>query len=212
MPPPARRSPMPVVSVAHSPTPSAVRMAARCAGAGRNAAAACASWCPVNRIFVRGMPRCDEMMPRTQTFSPERVLDRVRKRSPRARKRAQRAGEDPLELQHAALVEDHRVEIRRARARLIEAPLDGAQRKARVVLAPRQPLLLHRRDRHAVDDERGGRVVVVRGDAENLHVRYWLVGESSRRAGNRLPAGGSRRSARLASHANGGSSDEVDAA
>ena len=66
--------PMPAVSVAHSPTPSAVRIAARRVGAVRNAAAACDSWCPVNRIFLRGTPRCDEMMPRTQTFSPSEFL------------------------------------------------------------------------------------------------------------------------------------------
>ena len=56
----------------------------------------------------------------------ERVLDRVRKRSPRARERAQRAGQDPLELQHAALVEHDRVEIGRLEPGAIEAPLDGA--------------------------------------------------------------------------------------
>ena len=67
---PARRSPWPAVSVAHSPTPSAVRMAARRDGDVRNAAAAWASWCPVKRIFLRSTPRCDAMMPRTQTFSP----------------------------------------------------------------------------------------------------------------------------------------------
>ncbi len=45
-------------------------MAARRLGDVRNAAAACDSWCPVKRIFLRGTPRWDEMMPRTQTFSP----------------------------------------------------------------------------------------------------------------------------------------------
>ena len=38
--PSGRRSPCPTVSVAHSPTPSAVRIAARLVGAVRNAAAA----------------------------------------------------------------------------------------------------------------------------------------------------------------------------
>ena len=42
--PPACRSPSPAVSVAHSPTPSAVRIAERRVGAVRNAAAACAWW------------------------------------------------------------------------------------------------------------------------------------------------------------------------
>jgi hypothetical protein len=38
---PGHRSPWPTVSVAHSPTPSAVRIAARLVGAVRNPAAAC---------------------------------------------------------------------------------------------------------------------------------------------------------------------------
>ena len=38
-----RRAPWPAVSVAHSPTPSAVRIAARSVGAVRKAAAACAA-------------------------------------------------------------------------------------------------------------------------------------------------------------------------
>ena len=41
VPPSGRRSPRPTVSVAHSPTPSAVKIAARRVGAVRNAAAAC---------------------------------------------------------------------------------------------------------------------------------------------------------------------------
>src|SRR5258706_3784455 len=72
--PPDCRSPWPTVRVAHSPTPSAVRIAARGVGAVRKAAAACAWWCPVNRIFELGTPRCDAMMPRTHTFSPSELL------------------------------------------------------------------------------------------------------------------------------------------
>ena len=70
----ARRSPCPTVSVAHSPTPSAVKIAARRVGAVRKAAAACDAWCPVNKTFRRGTPRSEEMMPRTQTFSPSEFL------------------------------------------------------------------------------------------------------------------------------------------
>src|SRR5207247_7030074 len=73
------------------------------------------------------------------------------------------------ELQHAALVEDHRIEIRRIEPRVIQAPLDRADRKPGVVLPPRQPLFLNRADRHAVDDERGGGIVIAGGDAENVH-------------------------------------------
>jgi hypothetical protein len=72
--PPGCRAPWPNVSVAHSPTPSAVRIAARRVGAVTNAPAACAWWWLVNRIFERRTPRCDEMMPRTRTFSPSEFL------------------------------------------------------------------------------------------------------------------------------------------
>ena len=92
----------------------------------------------------------------------ERALHRLRKRSPRTGKGAQRAGENPLELQHAAFVKHHRVEIRRIEAGVIEAPLDRREGKGGVVLPPRQALFLHGADRHAVDNERRRRIVVVR--------------------------------------------------
>src|SRR4029079_9672754 len=67
---------------------------------------------------------------------------------------------------------------------LIEAPLDGSEWKAGVVLAARQTLFLYGTDGHAVDDECGGRVVVVRGDAENLHVStgWWASRRRARSA------------------------------
>ena len=64
------------------------------------------------------------MMPRTQTFSPSEFLIACGKRPPRAGERPQRAGQDPLELQHAALVEDDRVEVRRLEPGVIQAPFD----------------------------------------------------------------------------------------
>ena len=51
-------------------------------------------------------------------------------------KRPQRTGEDAIELQHAPLVEDHRVEVAWIEARMIQTPFDGAKRKRRVVLPP----------------------------------------------------------------------------
>src|SRR5262249_31937306 len=84
------------------------------------------------------------------------------------------ARENPRELQHAAFVEHDRVEIFGLDPAVLQAPLDRAKRKARVVLAPRQPLFLYRRDRHAVDDKRRGGVVVVRRDAKDLHVSTGL--------------------------------------
>jgi hypothetical protein len=66
----------------------------------------------------------------------ERVLHRLRERAPRARERTQRTHQDPLELQHRALIEDHRVERLRLEAGLPEAPLDRRQRERGVALAP----------------------------------------------------------------------------
>src|SRR3954468_20652668 len=83
----------------------------------------------------------------------ERVLDRVREGAPRARKAAQRAREDPLELLHAAFVEDDRVEVGWIDAGRVETPFDGARRERGVVLAARQPLLLDGGHGHAIDDE-----------------------------------------------------------
>ena len=85
---------------------------------------------------------------------PERALDGVRKGPPGVRERPERAGEDPLELQHTALIKDHRVEILRLEPGVIQAPFSRPGRKRGVVLAPRQALFLYGADRHAIDDER----------------------------------------------------------
>src|SRR4051812_48480929 len=74
----------------------------------------------------------------------ERVLDRMWKRFPRPGKRPQRACEDPLELQHAAFVEDDGVEIGCLESAVIQAPLDGRQRESGIVLPARETLFLHR--------------------------------------------------------------------
>ena len=92
------------------------------------------------------LPAIDAEVRRDDAAHPdlfaERVLHRMRKRSPRARECPQRAREDPLELQHAALVEDDRIEIAGVELRVVQAPLDRVQREARVVLPPRQALFL----------------------------------------------------------------------
>src|ERR1700680_1808355 len=100
----------------------------------------------------------------------ERALDGVRKRLPGAGEGPQRAGEDPLEFQHAAFVENDRVEILRIEPGVGQAPFNRRRWKGGVVLAPRQALFLYGTDRHAIDDERGRRIVVVRGYPEDLHL------------------------------------------
>jgi hypothetical protein len=79
-------------------------------------------------------------------FFAERVLHSGRERSPGARECPQRAGQDPFELLHAALVEDHGVEVRRIEPGLIEAPFDRPDWKARAILSARQALFLNGAD------------------------------------------------------------------
>ena len=144
-------------------------------------------------------PRGDD--PLDPEFAAQRVLHRARKAAPGAREPAQGHRQDPIELEHRLFVEDHCIELLGLDARLLEAPFDGAEREPGVVLAAREALFLHRADRHAVDQHRGRRVVVVRGDAEDAH-QYWLFMGVGRRAAAK-PCG-SDRAARLASTANGG--------
>ena len=98
-------------------------------------------------------------------FLAEGILDGRRKGPPRVRELAQGAGQNALELQHAAFVEDDGVEIRRGQAGVIQAPFDGSGRKGAVVLLSRQPFLLDGADRHAIDQQRRRRIVVMRGKA-----------------------------------------------
>src|SRR5438067_1224121 len=130
------------------------------------------------------------------------ALHRARKAAPGPREPAERHREDPPELQHRLFVEDDRVEIGRLDSAPFEAPLDGGERKRRVVLPARKALLLHGANGNAVDDQRGRRVVVVRRDPQDAH-QYWLENAAERRAG--MNPSGSRRAARRASNANGGS-------
>src|SRR5437660_625526 len=94
----------------------------------------------------------------------------MRKRTPRVRKRAQRARQDPLELQHAALVEHDGIEIGWVELRVLEAPLDRAEWKTGIILPTREALFLYGAYRHPIDDECGCRIVIVGRDAEDLHV------------------------------------------
>src|SRR5450432_1015841 len=54
----------------------------------------------------------------------QRVLHRLRKGAPGSRERAQRAGEDAIELQHWTLVENHRVQFLRLKAAVPQTALD----------------------------------------------------------------------------------------
>ena len=127
-------------------------------------------------------------MPRTQTFSPEGVLHRVRERSPRPRKRAQRARQDAVEFQHAA--------VRRRRPRPARpARAAACSRHHSIAVIGNAASFLRRDSRSSCTAQTGrpsttsaaGGVVIVRGDAENLHVSTGSAARS-RRARDRDPA------------------------
>jgi hypothetical protein len=83
--------------------------------------------------------------------------------------------EHALELGERLFVEGDGVEVAGLKAGVLQAGEGGGERQAGVVLDPRQPLLLDRGDDLAVDHERRGGVVVVRGDAEDAgHITYLL--------------------------------------
>ena len=85
-----------------------------------------------------------------------------------ARRERQIRLEQALELQERLVVEGDMVEIAGRQAGFLEAVAHGVLGKTIVVLLARETLFLRGRDDLAVHHEGGGRVVVVRGDAENL--------------------------------------------
>src|SRR5437868_11598733 len=153
------------------------------------------------------LPRRDSQLRGDDSLDPqllaEKVAHRLREAARGAREPAQRHREDALELEHRLLVEDDGVEVLRFELPFVQAEVDGGDGKRGVVLAPGQPLLLHRTDRNAVDHERRGRVVVMRRDAEDAH-QYWLLASGSAR--DAAKPGGSRRAARRARKTKGGKS------
>ncbi len=129
---------------------------------------------------------------------PQHILHRLGITAPRSGPALEHAGQHAIEFERRFLVEDHRVEIVGRQARAIEAPFDRGQREACVILVPRQPLFLHRRDGYAIDHQRGGAVVIMAGDAEDPHRGFSAPATSQ-------PSFSFRR-VRCASQAKGGSS------
>src|SRR5581483_6771890 len=91
----------------------------------------------------------------------------VQKASQAARRGGQVAGQQALEFEHRLLVEDDMIDVVDSHARIIEAPADGVMRERRVALDAGKALFLGGIDDLAVVDERGGRIVIEGGDAED---------------------------------------------
>ena len=76
--------------------------------------------------------------------------------------------EDPLELEQRLVVEADVREIADRNGARREAVADCMDRKRRIPLFPRKPLLLGRRHDLAVAQQAGGAVVIERGDAKDV--------------------------------------------
>jgi hypothetical protein len=72
-------------------------------------------------------------------LAPEPFRDRVLERIPALRREAEVRGNETLELQQRLLVEDDRVEVLELEVGVLEAPLRGVVRKARILLLAREP-------------------------------------------------------------------------
>ncbi len=79
--------------------------------------------------------------------------------------------EQALEFEQRLVVENDVIDVFEADAGFAQTVLDGAARKAGVVLAAREALLLGGGRDPAVDDQCRSTVVIEGGDAENAHVR-----------------------------------------
>ncbi len=88
--------------------------------------------------------------------------------APKPARRVRQIGLDqPLELGQRLVVERDVVEVQGIQAPLFQAVGDRLPRHRGIVLLPREPLLLRRGHDPAVDDQRGGAVVVEGRDSED---------------------------------------------
>jgi hypothetical protein len=90
--------------------------------------------------------------------NPDR--DRGRERAISVRRKPDIGLQQPLELEERFLVEHHIVDLFERNCRFSQAIGDRVPRKARVLLLACEPLLLGRRYNAAIDQERGGAIVV----------------------------------------------------
>src|SRR5690606_38067052 len=97
-------------------------------------------------------------LPRQVEFLVNPAGQRRGERSEYARRVLEIRFEKAFELQQRLVVETDVVQLLRREPRFLEAVVDGVGGKTRVVLLPREPLLLRRGGDPAVDDQRGGRV------------------------------------------------------
>ncbi len=127
--------------MAHSPTPSTVNTAAEEKGLGKNADAACDSWCSANRM---GLPAATS---RAMTAGhPEFLCNPQRHRhdvgAQAARGEREVRFEDAVELEQGLVVKGDRIELVGAEASLFQAELNRPLGEGGVVALAGEALLL----------------------------------------------------------------------
>src|SRR6266550_5968393 len=96
--------------------------------------------------------------------------------------------EQPLELEIRFLVKNDEVDVFDLRSRKLQAEGDSRGGKSRVMPSPAEALFLRRCDDPPVLDQRGGAVMIERGNTKDFHpVRISIGGEASLRAGSAPP-------------------------
>jgi hypothetical protein len=81
----------------------------------------------------------------------------------------QRGLQDPLELQQRFLIEDQVIQILTAESGKVQTEIDGVLRKAVVMLLAGEAFFFGGRHQLAIYQQGRGCVVVIAGDAQDVH-------------------------------------------
>jgi hypothetical protein len=101
-------------------------------------------------------------------FPSQPVGNHFRESPPSARRHRQIRFQQAGEFQHRLVIENDAVQVRRLQPAVTQAKLDGLPRKIRLVLDARKPFFLRGGDDLAVAQQRGGGVVVIGGNAQDV--------------------------------------------
>src|SRR5262249_55039837 len=104
-----------------------------------------------------------------EQFLAQPEWDRHCERLIAARRKPHIGLQEPLELEKRLLVEHDVVDVVERAAAFPQAIRNGMRREARVLLLAREALLLRGRHDAAIDEQRGGAVVIERRNAEDTH-------------------------------------------
>ena len=103
------------------------------------------------------------------SFSRSHSGRAIRKDCEARRRKGQVSLQQPLELEERLVVENHVVYVLEAHSARRQAIRHGVRGKARVVLFPREALLLGGGDDLSIPQQGGGAVVVEGGNAQDSH-------------------------------------------